>query len=406
MLHDMIIQWIMNRSFIFSIIFLALVEAISAQDSLKSGFSRNPEWRIGFEASPAWVIGTNGFVKGNNHEEKRINSSLSGNVRADFSFNPNSREGRLYKGLYQGLGVGTSTFFSKQLFGTPISVYAYQGSPIVHFNDRVWLGYEWQFGAAFGWKHFNQQTPDNNAAISTAVTAHMGLSLKLHYSLTERWKLTFGLLAKHFSNGNTSWPNAGLNSLGGLVGIEYSFNPTRSCETLTDKEIYEEADKGKWLYDITVYGAWRKRVVSIGDPPEPQLCPGKFGILGVQLAPMRRLNRWVAVGPSLDMQWDESGGLSPYWVDGTSEDLIRFTRPPFGKQLSVGLSAHAELTMPIFSVNVGLGYDFINPKGDRAFYQSLTLKTFITKKLYLNTGYRLGRFKDPQNLMLGVGIRL
>lgn len=62
--------------------------------------------------------------------------------------------------------------------------------------------------------------------------------------------------------------------------------------------------------------------------------------------------------------------------------------------------------MPIFSVNVGIGYDIINPKGDKAFYQSLTLKTFVTRNLYLNAGYSLGSFKDPQNLMLGIGIRI
>ena len=154
------------------------------------------------------------------------------------------------------------------------------------------------------------------------------------------------------------------------------------------------------------YGAWRKRVVNIGDPAEPQLCPGKFGILGLQLSPLRRINRWVSVGPSLDVQWDESAGLSPYWVEGTTGDMIRFVRPSFGKQLSVGVSAHAELTMPIFSLNGGVGYDLINPKGDRAFYQTLSLKTFITKNVYINTGYSLRNFKDPRNLMLGVGFRL
>ena len=61
---------------------------------------------------------------------------------------------------------------------------------------------------------------------------------------------------------------------------------------------------------------------------------------------------------------------------------------------------------PIFSVNAGVGYDFVNPKGDKRFYQSLALKTFVTDKLYLNVGYRLGDFKDPQNLMLGLGLRL
>lgn len=81
-------------------------------------------------------------------------------------------------------------------------------------------------------------------------------------------------------------------------------------------------------------------------------------------------------------------------------------RPGFGKQLSVGVSAHAELTMPIFSVNVGLGVNILNPEGDRRFYQMLNLKTFVTRRLFLNVGYRLGKFKDPQNLTLGVGVRL
>lgn len=139
---------------------------------------------------------------------------------------------------------------------------------------------------------------------------------------------------------------------------------------------------------------------------EPVLCPGKFGVIGIQFAPMLKLNRWVAVGPSLDMQYDESAGLSPYWVEGSYDENIKFHRPPFDKQISIGLSAHAELTMPIFSVNAGLGYDMLNPVGNRRFYQSLALKAFITKRLFLNVGYRLGEFKEPQNLMLGAGIRL
>ncbi|MDE6547474.1 MAG: acyloxyacyl hydrolase [Muribaculaceae bacterium] len=396
----------MNK--IVVIIFFACLCACSglASDSIPSGFSRIPEWRVGVEASPAWVPGTSGFLKGNNPDDKRIGSGLSGGVRADFSFNPSTREGILYRGVYQGLGVGVSTYFSPRLLGTPISVYAYQGAPIARFSDRVWLGYEWQFGAAFAWKHFDAQTPDNNAVISTPVTAHMGLGLKLHYNLSERWAMTVGVAARHYSNGNTSWPNKGLNSLGVTLGIEYILNPCRETPAIRDAGIFEDADRGKWLFDVMAYGAWRKRVVSIGDPAEPQLCPGKFGILGLQLSPLRRLNRWVSFGPSLDLQWDESAGLSPYWVEGTLDDMVKFVRPPFGKQLSVGVSVRAELTMPIFSVNGGIGFNVVNPKGDRAFYQLLNLKTFITKNIYINTGYSLGKFQDPRNLMLGVGFRL
>ncbi|MDE6135062.1 MAG: acyloxyacyl hydrolase, partial [Muribaculaceae bacterium] len=109
---------------------------------------------------------------------------------------------------------------------------------------------------------------------------------------------------------------------------------------------------------------------------------------------------------ALDLQYDEISALEQYWLEGSWGDEIRFYRPPFGKQISIGLSAHAELTTPIFAVNAGIGYDFLKPRGDKRFYQSLTLKTFVWRHLYLNVGYRLGDFKDPQNLMLGIGVRL
>lgn len=103
------------------------------------------------------------------------------------------------------------------------------------------------------------------------------------------------------------------------------------------------------------------------------------------------------------MQWDASGGLPSYWVEDSD---MRFWRPPFNKQVSAGFSAHAELTMPIFTVNAGFGYDLICPEGNRRFYQSLTLETFLMRHFFLNVGYRRGVFKEPQNLMAGLGVRL
>ncbi len=374
-------------------------------DNIPSGFSRPLSWRVGAELSGGMVPGTNSFLRGDNVDNQNINSTLSGDIRADFSFNPSTREGLLYKGLYQGIGLGMNTFFANGLLGNPMSAYVYQGAPIVHFSDRLWLGYEWQFGAAFGWKYYDQDSAPDNAVVSTPVTAHMGLGIKLNYRLSDRWQLTAGVNARHYSNGNTSWPNAGLNSLGASVGVAYVINPQKSTTT-TDAALEEAADRGRWFYDVVAYVAYRRRVAFIGEPAEPELCPGKFGVAGVLFSPMRKLNRWAAVGPGLCLQWDESADLSTYWVNGTWGDELKFHRPPFVKQISVGLSAHAELTMPIFAVNIGMGYNVVNPKGDRAFYQSLTLKAFVLKNLYFNVGYRLGSFKEPQNLMLGLGFRL
>lgn len=394
------------RRFLSAFFFLLSVcvsSVASDTDSIPSGYNRRLSWHIGAEATPAYVPGTNGFLRGNNIESRKIQSALSGDVRTGFSFVPDTREGMLYRDSYQGIGIGANSFFANSLLGTPLSAYVYQGAPIVHFSERLWLGYEWRFGAAFGWKHYDEETGDGNTAVSTPVTAMLGAGVKLNYALSDRWQLSLGVNGTHYSNGNTSWPNAGVNAIGVMIGVTYIISPDVRNESVPSGLI-EDANHGCWLYDIMAYGAWRKRGVYVGY--EPQLCPGRFGVLGFQFSPLRKLNRYVAVGPALDMQWDESAGLEPYWVEGTTGSDIKFVRPPFGKQLSAGVSAHAELTMPIFSVNAGIGYDFISPVGEKRFYQSLTLKTFIVRNLYLNVGYRLGDFKDPQNLMLGVGVRL
>ncbi len=396
----------MNNNKVLRIIFttvISLVICTAKSDTIPSALAGQLQWRAGFSMSPSYVPGTNDFIKGINSEHKTIHSNLSGSINFDFSFNPESRDGLLYPGLYQGAGIGVNTFFANTLLGTPVSLFLYQGAPIVHFSRNLWLGYEWEFGAAMGWKYDKESIPTYHAAVSTSVTAHIRAAFKMHYRLSENIVMSAGVTAIHFSNGNTSWPNKGVNSMGAILSLAYIFNPYHD-NPHPSAELKEDADKGKWFYDITAYGAWRKRAVNVNDMP--QMCPGHFGVAGLQFSPTRKLNRWVAVGPSLDIQFDESAGIEPYWVQWTTGEDIKFYRPPFGKQLSAGISAHAELTMPIFAVNAGLGYDFICPAGNQRFYQSLALKTFITRNLYLNVGYRLGNFKSPQNLMLGIGVRL
>lgn len=361
------------------------------------------QWRIGLDAAAAFVPSTNAYLKGNNPENKSINSTIATSIRCDFSFNPNSRQGLLYRGLYQGIGIEMRSFLASDLLGSPTSVYIYQGAPFLHFNSRLSLGYEWQFGIACGWKHYEKGINEQNIAVSTSTTAHMALGLKLNYQLSSRWQASFGIDATHFSNGNTSWPNKGINAIGANIGLSYIINPQPKA-TSTSAEHQAEADHPEWIYDIVAYGAWRTRSVFVND--QAHLCPGEFGVAGLQFSPMRKFNRLFAAGAAIDIQYDESAGLAPYWVEGTFHDNIKFYRPPLGKQISVGLSAHAELIMPIFALNAGIGYDIVSPQGNKRFYQSLTLKTFLHRNLYLNTGYRLGNFKEPQNLMLGVGLRL
>lgn len=381
----------------------ALVFAENPRDSVPGGFSRPLVWHAGAEAFCGHVPSTNGYLAGDNIDDKTIDTSAGLEFRAGFSFGSDTREGVAYKGIYQGIGVGVNAFLPSNLLGNPVAAYVYQGMPIVKFGSGLSLGYEWQFGVAAAWRHHHDDM-EVKAAVTTPVTALMGVSLKLQWEASDNVRLWAGAGARHYSNGNTSFPNSGVNTLLGSVGVTYVLSSPRYLHLSEPVCAFSEPYRGRWIWDIMAYGAQRKRVVE--NDLLQQVCPGRFAVAGLQLSVMRQLNRYVAVGPSLDLQWDESAGLEPYWVNGTYGDDIMFVRPPFGKQLKAGVSARAELTTPIFHINAGLGYDFVNPEGDKRFYQLLNLKTFVSHNIYVNIGYRLGEFSTPQNLMLGLGFRL
>ena len=71
--------------------------------------------------------------------------------------------------------------------------------------------------------------------------------------------------------------------------------------------------------------------------------------------------------------------------------------------MCLGISGRAELVMPIFSVNVGIGYNIIGPEETKATYELANLKVRITEHFFLNIGYQLLNFQKQNNLMLGLG---
>lgn len=361
--------------------------------------------RVGVDMRYGWVPPTNSYIRGGNHLNRTIIANAAAHLRYDFSFTDATAFGRVYPGTYQGVGVGANTFFQSSLLGTPVAVYVFQGAPVFRFSSRLWLGYEWNFGASFGWKKYDETDNDQNMVIGSSANAYINVSFLINYRLSGRWRLWCGVDGSHYSNGNTSWPNAGGNTIGARIGISYALgNESASCGRVAPSATeLMEYESPLWSYDLMAYGAARKRVVSCGG--DPSLVPGNFGVAGIQFAPMRRFNRFFRAGVSADIQYDESSNLSSHWVNGTYDDDIKFYRPGFIKQVSVGLSARAELNMPIFSVNVGFGRNLIGPADSRKFYQLLALKTFVTRHLFLHTGYQLSNFKDPNNLMIGVGYR-
>ncbi len=309
--------------------------------------------------------------------------------------------------VYQGIGLSYTTFGQTNGVGSPLGVYVFQGAPIYCFSNKLSVDYEWNFGATFGW-HPTGQDEDikSNLIVGSKVNAYLNLGFKLNYAISNGWGISAGVDLSHYSNGNTSWPNPGVNTIGGTIGLVYV--PGGGNLKLRSPFAGEDDFKSGISYDVMVYGAWRKAYFPAEDGAftvegEKALLPGHFGVAGLTFAPMWDVHPVFRTGLSLDLQWGENTGLSRYHVPDTYGEDAKFYRPPFFRQLSAGLSARAELVMPIFSLNVGIGYGLLGPGETKRLYQVAALKTYVTKNLFINVGYRLYEFQHPSNLMLGCG---
>lgn len=339
----------------------------------------------------------------------KINSSLPVSLRYSFSF-LNPKIPHYLPGGYQGVSVGVLNLgvaqrnglkTSSRNIGYPILAYIFQGGPFHKFNDRLSLNYEWNFGAAIGWKPYSEQNKYLNLVVGSKVNAYLNLGLSLNWQLNDHTSVFGGVSVSHFSNGNTSFPNPGINTFGLRVGMVWTLNPPPEdyAPVLPDT-----VKRRKMEYDIMAWGASRKRLFRGIDPPV--LLPGHYACAGISFAPMVRLNRWWRVGGSLDLQWDQSSDMKRNYIDGTTTDDIRFTQPSFWRQSTVGISAHGELQMPIFAVNIGCGYNILAPWENRGSYQNIALKTYICEKVFINIGYQLRNFHQQSSLMLGAGVTL
>lgn len=380
-----------------------LLSAVTASATQPADSAKRYIHHLGVDVRGAYMAPARKAVENTYYGSPARDAGASAHVKYSFSYPSASREGWLYPGAYQGIGVGAATFFDNSCTGVPVSAYLFQGAPIVRLAPNLTFDYEWNFGASFGWKKYDDVlNPPVNLIVGSPVNAYINLSFLLSYRLSRDWSLTAGVDLTHYSNGNTSFPNPGVNSIGGRLGVTYTFDGERSLRTLADN-YSSVAFRPHISYDLVLYGAVRKKVVDLNGFAE--VLPGHFGIAGLNFAPMYNFNRFLRAGVSLDVQYDESSNLSKHWVEGSIGDDIKFYRPSFFSQVSWGLSARGELVMPIFSINAGMGYNLIGNTDAKNFYQVLALKIHVARSLYVHIGYQLNSFKNPNNLMIGLGYR-
>ncbi len=372
---------------------------ICYKDSLL--ISRKLIHRIGLEFRPSFIIPSNEFLRGENSTGKPIRKSFSTHLRYAFQSQPNTCTDLIYKGVYQGIGLAYFNFENANEIGNPLAIYLFQGARIAKISPQVSLNYEWNFGLSGKWKPYDYDYNQYNLTIGSKFNAYMNVNFYLNWMLSRNIDLNTGFELTHFSNGNTKFPNAGLNTTGLKLALIYNFN--RETNKLSFDNSFRTPEFNRHIsYDLVMFGSWRRKGVDFFD--EKIASPYAYPVLGFNFAPMYNLGYKTRIGISLDGVYDHSAGIyTEDYIMGTEQE---FFTPPFKEQLALGFSGRFEYVMPYFSVNVGLGANaFYKGKDFRGLYQILALKTDITRNCFIHIGYCLQNFHDPNYLMLGIGFR-
>ena len=360
---------------------------------------------------PAYIIQSHAYLRGDNPDSSAIRKSFSGHLKYGFKLPETSLANAVYRDATQGIGIAAFTFSRPKEIGNPVALFAYQSAPIWNISNRLSLDYEWNFGASFGWKPYNPETNSAQHITGTKTNAYLNVSMLLNWRLSSHVGMNAGIAMTHFSNGNTGIPNTGLNTAALNVGIVYNFTPqittAKSEEELPIPEFPRHIS-----YDLVVFGSYCRSGATYNDAA--QMSPDRYPVVGFNFNPMYNVNYRFRAGASLDGTWDSSGGLQAVLTESglcsiggeCTEDQFAFVRTDVSKQFSLGLSARLEYVMPFFSINAGIGHSLYagDPK-QRGLYQTLALKTAITRNLFLHVGYRLHKFHEPNYLMIGFGYR-
>lgn len=338
---------------------------------------------------------THGFYRGWNPQGKQIPAAASLDIQ--FGLGGNGR------GVYQGVGVAMHSFFAHDLIGTPSSIYVYQGAQLAALGKNLSLGYEWNLGISSGWKC-------NEGFMVSPLNVYINVAALFDWKVSPYLDIVFGPEYTHFSNGDTKFPNSGANTVNFRLGARRYISPSDKVrvERIFTSDLDNESFEERVSYDISVLGGFRADRTADGF--DLYIINKAFPIASLNFNSLYSFNSYLAAGPSIDLIYDRSANLN-LWEN--EDGNVEYSYPKFLSQTGIGLSARAELRMPVFAVNIGIGYgtsleDHTRYDNDdlKGLYGVFNLKTFVSDKIFLNVGYRLKSVLYSHNLLFGLGLRL
>lgn len=165
---------------------------------------------------------------------------------------------------YPTLGIGfNSALKNYQEIGRPQAIYGFMEIPfsIKGLRRKFSFGYFTQLGVGFNLTPYDSVANPNNRYIGSQINAYINMGLSSTFRLSERTELFAGFGLKHYSNGATKKPNAGINLFPLNISMRVKLGELYATP-VDPPEIPEK--KLKTFWNLALYTGMKN--YEIGDP--------------------------------------------------------------------------------------------------------------------------------------------
>lgn len=328
------------------------------------------------------VLPTNDFLKGENLALKRIEEYKAINIQLGISSTDKKDWAVIYRQPYYGIGVSFNDFLTSEL-GKPISGYGYLGIPIIR-SKYFSIYNEWQYGMAFGWKHYHPNLNPKNHAIGSKITVHAASQLMLKAHILPYIDLTGGISFVHFSNGRMERPNNGINIITSSIGL--NIYPNKQAKYIKPKREVNLKKPHEWALTIG-YGN-HQRNSSVDDT-------NYFAVAGLSGSFAKQHSNYYRSRIGLDMNY--------FWSLTVEEDGSQ--AKPGWTNLTLGVVYQPEFIIGNFTMygGIGLYLKHANYVNYQQMYQRLGLRYNFMENFSFAANIRSVNFYEAEFLEFQFG---
>lgn len=149
---------------------------------------------------------------------------------------------KTWHSIYHFPEIGISLLWinlgNPDVLGQGISIIPYFSQDLIR---RKKFHFQYTLGASLGYisKPYDRVSNPTNNVLGSHINNYSFAQGSFFHQISDKIEVYYGLRASHFSNGNTSIPNLGINIPTGVVGMKYHFLPkTQPQNKSADSLIY------------------------------------------------------------------------------------------------------------------------------------------------------------------------